>query len=152
MTPLVEKLKPCPFCGDQMMWLEDAVAFTHSQQTIETTLCRLSNSIIDGDRLEWWNTRTAIESSSHITDDRIETLENRILVWEQFGEAANARIEALSHIREALERIAALEPETAWGFPDRYSGERPTYKTLDYAEVMEIARAALSEAGQAVAG
>lgn len=52
-------------------------------------------------------------------------------------------------LREALERIRQIEPEELWDIPDRYSGERPSFQTLDATEVFAIIDAALSSDGAA---
>lgn len=50
-----------------------------------------------------------------------------------------------ARLREALKRISELPTETLWDIPDRYSGDRPEYDTLDANEVREIAATALTE-------
>lgn len=47
-------------------------------------------------------------------------------------------------LREALEAIRQIDPEELWGIPDRCTGDRPSFQTLDADEVFRIIDAALS--------
>ena len=46
---------------------------------------------------------------------------------------------------EALRAIREIEPEELWGIPDRCTGDRPSFQTLDANEVFAIIDAALSQ-------
>lgn len=55
-------------------------------------------------------------------------------------------------LREALSEIAALEPETMLSTStDRYSGERSSYRTLDYEQVQGIVTSALQQPAEPMA-
>lgn len=84
----------------------------------------------------------------------IEREELSSIIAEVMAEAAYQASEALTRPLEGVEavlrRIAELEPETMLSSStDRYSGERTAYRTLDYEQVQEIARAALSPSPEA---
>jgi len=76
-------LKACPFCGDSMMWLEDVVGFTHEQTNIDGATCKIASSIIDGDRLEWWNTRASIEDEVRELREALERVKRGLLARDE---------------------------------------------------------------------
>lgn len=66
------ELKPCPFCGDQMMWIEDAPAFTHtagaSDVAIESARCFLRHSHFHAEQIAAWNTRATADRDAVIEE------------------------------------------------------------------------------------
>jgi hypothetical protein len=60
---LTDGLKACPFCGDAMVWLDDAAdepVFAHEETNIMGATCFLRTAIFRAEQLDAWNDRTAV--------------------------------------------------------------------------------------------
>jgi hypothetical protein len=59
-----DRLLPCPFCGDIMMWGDDAAGdpvFFHEQTDVLGATCFLRHMLFVAERAEAWNTRSSQE-------------------------------------------------------------------------------------------
>ena len=143
MTPLVEKVVRA-MCGRDLKFFDCERACMAANKCVG----KLSQCIIDDAQAAI----TAIASSSHISaakpEDRelvARLREAQPQIWRhpfdwQLMQRAADRIESLSHIKEALEK---LSDSFTGGWAGMY---RERAEVI--AEVERIARAALSEAGQ----
>jgi len=120
-------------------------------------------SMGSGGRCDWTQLREAVSESTCGYRDNARPFDPKFYPGHQMVEGINynsldrivtafvdsalstpVEVGAIDRARVALTAIRELEPETLWGFPERYTEQRTAHETLNAEEVFKIVDEALA--------